>query len=484
MTAVAETAGYLIAEVAALAGVSITRLRSWERAGLLHPRRATSNGVRLYGVEDIARARLIARSQTNPGRRGSLFRLVDRLAGGDLRPEAQDYAGLAVDDAGRTGATVPDAAAGPSGPPWRAILDAMTDLVAIADADGRVIHLNPALDAAIRRSSPRSGAARSVPPDIAGVADALFVASGLSLRWSARTGVSQADLRVVLRHADGSERPTLWRVDPLPGVAGGRGAIAVGRDRPPEGGSNQDQGDWLAAAAHDLRSAATTIVGHTQLARRISAAGWREASDPGGKPSPPAMPSLPPRLLRHLDGAERGAREMVRAMETLLDASAIAAGVLIGRLDAGGVDLDGPAREAVAHARGMTTRHAVALTVPEAPLRVAGDRARLRQVLDHLLANAVKYSPDGGPIAVSLAAAPTLPPDPPPDGEARWALVRVADAGIGIPGHDLPRVFDRSRRAPGAARLVRGAGLGLYTCRAIVVAHGGHIWVERTAVAA
>jgi signal transduction histidine kinase len=62
-------------------------------------------------------------------------------------------------------------------------------------------------------------------------------------------------------------------------------------------------------------------------------------------------------------------------------------------------------------------------------------------------------------------------------------VVRVADEGIGIPAGDLPRLFDRYWRGQGVVGAVRGSGLGLYTSRAIMAAHGGHIWVERTEVA-
>jgi two-component system OmpR family sensor kinase len=150
------------------------------------------------------------------------------------------------------------------------------------------------------------------------------------------------------------------------------------------------------------------------------------------------------------------------------------------------VDLVALAREAVATAGAGTSRHAVTLAGPDEPVWVVGDRVRLREVLDNLLANAVKYSPDGGPIAVRLEVG-AGPPFDPVDGRAgrpnRWVSVRVADEGIGIPADDLPYVFDRYRRAGGAARAVRGVGLGLYASRAIVTAHGGHIWIERTATA-
>jgi signal transduction histidine kinase len=275
-----------------------------------------------------------------------------------------------------------------------------------------------------------------------------------------------------------------------------RGAVAVGRDVHAEHLLAQTQGDWLAVAAHDLRAPVTAILGNVQLARRSLAAAVRRAEDPspgssfgtgsttraGDRNGREPVPL--PRLLRHVETAETGIRELLRTMETLLDASAAAAGGLVGRLDPGGVDLGAVAERAVEHARALTRRHALTLHRPPLPLTVAGDMARLRQLFDNLLANAVKFAPDGGSIVISLERAEAPPDAAGADPTAGpWALVRVADEGLGIPVADLPRVFDRYYRADGAARLVHGTGLGLYTCRAIAAAHGGHIWIERTAVA-
>jgi signal transduction histidine kinase len=162
--------------------------------------------------------------------------------------------------------------------------------------------------------------------------------------------------------------------------------------------------------------------------------------------------------------------------------------------------LDLVALQAVEHAQQRTSRHQITLKAQAAPSLVAGDRVRLRQVFDNLLANAVKFAPDGGPITVYLETVDTLPtrsPDLPSwmqadSSDARgekagqqrttsqWVLARVADVGLGIPAEAVPHVFDRYWRAGGATAHIRGTSLGLYACRAIVAAHGGHIWVERS----
>ncbi len=101
------------------------------------------------------------------------------------------------------------------------------------------------------------------------------------------------------------------------------------------------------------------------------------------------------------------------------------------------------------------------------PLQVLGDPYRLEQVISNLLENALKYSPSGGTIHVSLE----------PQGEL--ALLSVTDQGIGIPADQQQHLFERYFRARNVStHSYGGLGLGLYICRDIVERHGGRIWVE------
>jgi two-component system sensor histidine kinase KdpD len=124
-------------------------------------------------------------------------------------------------------------------------------------------------------------------------------------------------------------------------------------------------------------------------------------------------------------------------------------------------------QEAVARARKRTACHRLRLGVPAHLPPVLADACRLEQVLDNLLDNAVKYSPDGGEIVVSA------------EGAGGEVVVSVSDQGLGVSAEELGKLFGRFYRgALARARRIRGNGLGLAICRGIVEAHGGRIWAE------
>jgi signal transduction histidine kinase len=143
------------------------------------------------------------------------------------------------------------------------------------------------------------------------------------------------------------------------------------------------------------------------------------------------------------------------------------------RLETGHFPFEFGVMDLAATLRGVLARlpddpgHPLELELPDDPLPCWADRDRLAEVLENLLSNAAKYSPEGGAIRVSVQS------------EHEVVTVRVADRGIGIESADLARLFRpfsrvRNRRtAP-----IEGSGLGLYICERIVRAHGGRMWVE------
>jgi len=173
--------------------------------------------------------------------------------------------------------------------------------------------------------------------------------------------------------------------------------------------------------------------------------------------------SVDPTALRH---ARQQLLRLTSLINDLLDTSRIESGGLAlhpqpTRLDA-----------LVEHVIHVTERlydgeHRVHFHRPAQPLHVRGDPYRLEQVITNLVENALKYSPDGGPVHVSLEVRDSL------------ALLSVSDHGIGIPADQQQHLFERYFRARNVpTRSYGGLGLGLYICRDIIERHGGRIWVE------
>jgi heavy metal sensor kinase len=143
------------------------------------------------------------------------------------------------------------------------------------------------------------------------------------------------------------------------------------------------------------------------------------------------------------------------------------AGLLQAR--AGSARLDRLAARSVEMFQGIAEQRGVALSAKAlAPAAVRGDEAHLRQVIQNLIDNALKFTPAGGHVSVEVAA------------RGGRAVLRVRDSGSGIAAEDLPHVFDRFYRADKARsrELPGGTGLGLSICHAIVTAYGGHLGVE------
>ena len=133
------------------------------------------------------------------------------------------------------------------------------------------------------------------------------------------------------------------------------------------------------------------------------------------------------------------------------------------------VDLTGLTREVVQATASRMERQGLTLDYREqaGPLPVLANAEELRQVLNNLLDNSLKYTPPGGCIRVEVR------------GGAKEALVAVADTGCGIPGEDLEKIFERFYRVDKArSREKGGTGLGLSICRELITRHQGEMWAE------
>jgi signal transduction histidine kinase len=175
--------------------------------------------------------------------------------------------------------------------------------------------------------------------------------------------------------------------------------------------------------------------------------------------------TLPERELRQLRVINEQSSRLHRMVLALLDISRLESGQL--SIERTPLDLAALARRVVEESRSANDGRQIELVAPAEPLPVAGDELRLEQVLQNLIQNALKYSPEGRPIGVRV------------ERQAERAAVAVTDRGIGIPAAALPRLFTRFYRAPNAEeQQIGGMGVGLYVVREIMTLHGGDVAVE------
>jgi signal transduction histidine kinase len=206
---------------------------------------------------------------------------------------------------------------------------------------------------------------------------------------------------------------------------------------------------FLGMAAHELNAPLAAILGFSQLLTAADSS---------------AQFTLQQRE-EYLQLIHNKALELSRLVDDLLDISRIEAGQpLVLNYDT--VRLDDLLREVVRPYQEKNQRHRFELHIATAQTKIAADKGRIRQVLNNLISNAVKYSPQGGLIKLSLEKL---------NETCRFS---IADEGIGMTADQVEHVFDRFYRADSSNTAVQGAGLGMSIVRHIILAHQGDIRVE------
>jgi PAS domain S-box-containing protein len=206
--------------------------------------------------------------------------------------------------------------------------------------------------------------------------------------------------------------------------------------------------EFFSLISHEMRTPLTSIIGYTELLAEIE------------------VDRLSEQGRRFVEVVDRNARRELRLVQDLLLLVRVEAGRF--SIDRGTVELESLIDDAIEEARPRAEAAGLELTarvdgVP--PLE--GDPHRLAQVLDNLLTNAIKFTPEGGRVTISARV----------DGDE--AVIEVADTGIGIPEEEQARLFERLFRASTATDLqIPGTGLGLTIVKAVVDAHGGAIAVR------
>ncbi len=232
------------------------------------------------------------------------------------------------------------------------------------------------------------------------------------------------------------------------GVGFEEGTVYAFRDLTEEKALEEMKADFVATVSHELRTPLAAIYGSAQTIRRTDI-------------------ELDPEIREQLLGVIASESDRLGTIVNDL--------LVAGRLDADqlpvAVEQCDPAQLATSVVDAARTHLpetiVLELVVPERIPSVVADPGQLHQVLVNLVDNAIKYSPEGGPVSLSVANG---------DGAIRFS---VADTGLGIPASEHRRIFEKFYRLdPDMTRGIGGTGLGLYICRELVRRMDGKIWVE------
>lgn len=381
---------------------------------------------------------------------------------------------------------------------WERLLDAITDPIGVVSADSRLIYANSAYRAMFNRvpdgvighecfsthPNPSGGPCETCPvPAAIRTQRPAFVQSERPQRGTVSEGESGAE--------SGERRIFQRWTYPMIAPNGSIDAVVevikdvteqerlreASRQAEALRAADRLKAELLGTVSHELRSPLAAIKGYAGTLLRYD--------------------GRLPRGERHefLGAISQASDRLEEIIDQLLLMSQLETGLIT--LQRAPVDLRQLAREAVIgierrlpnDAQGTDALHHVVVVdhtrVPPdtiagasadtwwAPV-VAGDRRLLRQALDEILDNAVKYSPEGGLIEVTLDRLPPVEPGKPP-----MLALRVRDEGLGIPDEQLGHIFDRFHRLQsGLTSTVGGLGLGLTICKRVIGLHGGEVRVE------
>jgi two-component system, OmpR family, phosphate regulon sensor histidine kinase PhoR len=202
--------------------------------------------------------------------------------------------------------------------------------------------------------------------------------------------------------------------------------------------------EFVHTVSHDLRSPLTSVIGYTELVERAG-----------------ALNDLQKDFLNRIQGS---VQQITSLINDLLDIGSIEAGFDTRREY---VQLEGILRYTLDMLQGQVkSKHITVKTdIAHALPALRANPIRLRQVMDNVVGNAIKYSYPDGEIYISIQS------------EGEQLILQVTDAGPGIPIADQPRIFDKFYRGSNISE-VEGSGLGLAIVKTIVESHQGRIWVE------
>jgi PAS domain S-box-containing protein len=331
-----------------------------------------------------------------------------------------------------------------------ALLENLTEGVAIADVSGRVVMINDAARAILDFEE------REPTVDALNSRETLDLEGRCLSREQrplsrALKGESFTDYEVVWVRPNGDRRRVVSTGTSVRDRDGHVAlAIVVFRDVTEQRHLEQQRAEYLALISHDLRNPLNVVL--------MSLSGLKAPTDTNEGPAARAF------RMQLAERGERNAKRMTAMLEDIAESSSLEShGVPLRRV---ACDLRSVVAEVVDSVDDARARR-VTVETDDAPSYVVhADVSRLERVVANLVTNALKYSAEDAPVSVQLAR------------EGGDVVLDVIDHGIGIAPESLKRLFERYYRAPGSTARASGLGLGLYIARLIVEAHGGRIDVS------
>jgi PAS domain S-box-containing protein len=318
------------------------------------------------------------------------------------------------------------------------VVYSMGDGLIAVDADDRVVMFNPAAASIVGVTRDES-VGRPIGEVLSGRDEA-----GETLTRQPAEGL------IFIRRRDGGEVPTALSSAPLRGMEDeAAGRVFVLRDMTTEYEVERMKREFLANVSHELRTPLTPIIGYSELMTRRELSGDQTRT--------------------FSESILEAGRRLERIVAMLVDFSALEAGRLPPVTEP--LDVKPAIQDTVAAWQERTDRHRLETDVGAGLPPAEVDGALFRRMLDELLDNAVKYSPQGGRILVGAGSEN--------GGPRRMLRVHVSDEGIGIDQGDLARVFQDFRQVDASStRSFGGLGLGLAFVKRVAEAHGGGVTVR------
>lgn len=222
------------------------------------------------------------------------------------------------------------------------------------------------------------------------------------------------------------------------------GTIFVHRDVTREREVDKMKSELVSTVSHELRTPLSSVLGFTELLLNKQL--------------------KPEKQERYLKTIYKEAKRLTNLINDFLDLQRMESGNQVYRM--GKLSMSEMIIETAEKFRTQST-HPIIIIDDASDVVIEGDRERLAQVLMNVIGNAIKFSPMGGNVTISLK------------NDSKNLHVSVKDEGIGIPAEDIPKLFSKFQRIDNSSRRkIGGTGLGLAICQEIIGKHDGHIWIE------